>query len=48
MANEQHTAARFARIITPILLTISLLANFYFDSNFLIQRRHPYDQHDDG
>ena len=30
MANEQHTAARFARIITPILLTISLLANFYF------------------
>ena len=31
MANEQqHTAARIARIITPILLTTSLLGNFYF------------------
>ncbi|MGB1206840.1 MAG: anti-sigma factor [Chitinophagales bacterium] len=27
---QEHSAARFARIITPILLTISLLANFYF------------------
>ena len=31
MATEpQHSAARVARIITPVLLTISLLGNFYF------------------